>query len=164
MSNTPFKIRHVPRWWPDQESPPPFTCEAIATLDDVQELARLRKVSGAVPAWLILWAVLRRRNKNGRLGLVVLEACGVRPELLERDIHELHFPIGSGEPDLDFSVIHQVALGANVEAAALAHDWVGTEHLVLALFNNGEQVRKFFQAHRVTREAFTANLLALLGS
>ncbi|MBV9125744.1 MAG: hypothetical protein JO112_20535 [Planctomycetes bacterium] len=165
MSET-FKIWYVPRWWPDPERSPErgFTEAAIKVLDDVEGLANTRKISGAVPPVVVLWCVLRRWNQSGRLGLVVLEACGVSRESLEHDIEEELRPrFGSSGLGVDLGTIHQVVLKAHEEAATLGHNWVGTEHLVLALLTSEDTVLgKLFQKYGVSRERFKPKLAEIL--
>jgi ATP-dependent Clp protease ATP-binding subunit ClpA len=166
MRDESFKIWHVPRWWTESARPlgRGFTTAAIEALDDVKGLATAQGIGGEVPPVVVLWCVLLRWNKSGRLGLAVLEACGVDRQSLEHDIEAALRPrFGSSGPGLALERIYQVALRANEEAASLGHNYIGTEHLVLALFNGGDAtVDSLFQQHAITREAFNAKLGEIL--
>jgi ATP-dependent Clp protease ATP-binding subunit ClpC len=124
-----------------------------------------QNLHGLVPPVVVLWYVLRRWNHSGGwLGLAVLEACGVNRKALEHDIEEELGPLrGTSGPGLDLGKIQAMAFRANEEAASLGHNYVGTEHLVLALVNDEDAVvGKLFQKHAVNAERFKAKLVELL--
>jgi hypothetical protein len=94
----------------------------------------------------------------------VLRACGVDTVALERAI-EQGVPVssGSGRPVQDFGDIYAVAVRAREEALLLKHGWVGTEHLVLALFTGGDALtNRLFEDYGIASEAFKQTLNELL--
>src|SRR5262249_2137478 len=114
-----------------------FTDSARRFIHDAQSPASDRGISGKVSPVLILWAMLRWERK---VGMTVLEFCGVDVSALERDTElELRsFPAGTWRDGIDLIHFKTVATQAVEEAELCGHHYVGSEHLVLALFRNGD--------------------------
>ena len=169
MTYKRIEVRNYPftrvTYWPDTSRAGLFTTAATDVLEDAAHLAVALCLFEAVPPVVVLLGVLRRAGENGRLGLAVLEGCGVDRQLLELDIRQALDPqVGTRGNVLDLGKVCEVASRAEEEAAGLGHNWVGSEHLVLALFGMGDPtVNDLFHKHGVTREAFQAKLAEFLG-
>jgi len=115
-------------------------------------------ILGKVPLLLLLWSILRFR---GALSVSVVGRCGVSCDLLEQDAwRELKKHLDNGETSvIDLSRIAEVVNKAAAEAASLGADYVGIEHLVLALLRaQDESLSRLFSAHNLTYEGFKSVL------
>jgi ATP-dependent Clp protease ATP-binding subunit ClpA len=141
-----------------------FTDGALGVLEDACRLALQYGILGTAPPLLILWANLGRWDKNGRLGYEMLKACGVDRLVLEQDIlNDLAPRFGSAGTLLDLEPICEVASLAEVEAARLDRNYVGSEHFVLALFRSGDEpTLRLLCKHGITYERFQEKLAELM--
>jgi hypothetical protein len=128
---------------------------------------------------LALWAILRWERV---VGLIALERCGVDPDALARDVDEalasafaeIHAQIGrptrhalaTGQLVINFDEDAPFAAllpAAENEARGLRHNWVGTEHLVLAIIHHaGPRLRDVLDRHCVSYGTVRCALLDLL--
>jgi ATP-dependent Clp protease ATP-binding subunit ClpA len=128
------------------------------------ELSLRFSILGQVPATVVLWSLLRTREK---VGLAALKACGVRIELLETNIVQEISPLfgSKAEHEVNFQSVFELAQVACNEAALLGNNFVGTEHLTLALLQSeDESLRRIFQKYAVTYDLFKSNLIRLKNS
>ncbi len=133
-----------------------FTDSARRCIDDAQSRASARGMLGKLPPILILWAMLRWERK---VGVIAIEECGVDLSVLERDTEvELQsFPDGDWRDGVDFVQIKAVANQAVAEAVLRGHNYVGSEHLVLALCRvENQAIQRLFQKHGVSAEKYAA--------
>jgi hypothetical protein len=98
-----------------------FTDDAQRMLRSVGERARERGMFGVLPPSLLLWTMLRWERK---IGIVVLERCGVNLKELERDVEaELELlPPTHERQILDFGKICEIAVFACEEAKGLGYN------------------------------------------
>ena len=134
---------------------------AQTILQHTMERSLLRGITGEVPALMILWSMLRWEK---RVGLAIIELCGVDLRSLEQDVENKldEYISGSKCPTLDFIRIQEVVEAATKEAADLRHDYVATEHFVLALCRKGEcDISRLFEKHNLGYEFLKDNLVKL---
>jgi ATP-dependent Clp protease ATP-binding subunit ClpA len=102
-----------------------------------------------------------------KLGVAVLEACGVNMWSFERAI-EVALPNRGARhdspEDVDCSLLCKVAETACQEAESLGHAYVGTEHLVSALLQSEDGIlRELFERHHITYSTFKEKLAEKVG-
>src|SRR5580692_6123537 len=127
-----------------------LTDSARRFMRDAESRSGDRGMFGKLPPLLLLWTMLRWERK---IGVIVLERCGADLAMLEREIEsELESARDSDwRSGVDLVHLQSVAKRAVDEAAALEHDYVGSEHLVLALCRDtDEAVKRIFQRHNVS--------------
>jgi ATP-dependent Clp protease ATP-binding subunit ClpA len=140
-----------------------FTTNAIKMIQHATDRALDRGIHGELPAVLALWAMLRWERK---IGVVVLEQLGVDLRMLEMDVESewQALPPSHWRDGQDGRKIGNVVLLACEQSRALGHDWVGTEHLVLALCEIGDPLSgRVLQRHGISADRYKAALLPLLG-
>lgn len=127
-----------------------FTDPAMRIVRDAETRGLHRGLYGELPALLMLWSMLRwERNQ----GIVALERLGVDILALERDIDvELRPPKQPvGGILIDLVRLKAIATQAAEEAALIGDNFVGPEHLLLALCRDGDEgVRRVLQKQGVT--------------
>jgi hypothetical protein len=101
---------------------------------------------------------------GGGVGFAVLQEHGITMDALRRDAEEGLPPPVSGDPvprDLPFTALATTVLRRSMdEARELAHTYVGTEHLILALLHDPDSASaKLLSSHGVRR----ASTLRMLG-
>jgi uncharacterized protein (DUF433 family) len=139
-----------------------FTSDAIRVLDDADERASARGMLGELPDALVLWAMLRWERK---VGVTALAACGVDLGSLEKTVDEgLQTQRGFSHPlTIDYTGIGNIAIWAVEEAKGLGHQYVGTEHLLLALCRSSHPLTvSVFRKCRITPEVYRPKLMELL--
>jgi len=129
---------------------------------------------------LALWSLLRWERK---VGLVSLEHIGTDTESLSRHLDELltakaeENPVGArngvlilkktGEPykEPDFSALLEPLLGqAEHEAMALGHNYIGSEHILLAVIKlANRQLTEVFERHGLSYERIRSSAVDVLG-
>jgi len=162
-----------------------FTTSAIHIVEQLCPRAADRSMSTDVTErtvpMLALWAVLRWERK---VGLVALERTGVEVDALASDIDralaaacaEFRRVIGppplqtlpSGQRGIvvDFHApLAPLLDAAEHEALGLGHNWVGSEHLVLAVIRVADcRLREVLDRHRVGYESMQQAVLNVLRS
>jgi len=139
-----------------------FTTSAVLFLQQAGRRGTDRGMFGVLPPLLLLWSMLRWERK---LGIAVLDECGVNRRLLEEDVdQELSaYPRSDHYHYVDYSRIGEVAALAIQEACRLGHNYVGSEHLILGLCAIQDEVLvRLFRKHRIQPAEFTKKLFALL--
>jgi hypothetical protein len=160
-----------------------FTTSAIHIVEQLWPRAADRGVSAGITQqtvlMLALWSVLQWERK---VGLVALERMGVETEALARDVDraldmacaevrqrtgppELQIlPSGQRAIVVDFRIPLALLLAeAEHEALGLGHDWVGSEHLVLAIVRLAEpRLCAVLERHRVIYKELRQTVLDLL--
>jgi len=158
---------HIGKYWHAGPELPlqKFTDAAIAVLNAIVKKALELEIRGIVPPMLVLWCNLLRWNESGRLGFEVLKACGVDRQLMEADIRqELSSRADSSDKAANWDKICELARLAVKETVHLKRNYVGSEHLVLALFKiEDPAIAQLFRKHGVTYENFQARLAELMG-
>ncbi len=132
-----------------------FTDSARRFINDADARSGDRGMFGEIPPLLLLWTMLRWERK---IGVVVLERCGIDLAVLERDVEsELESAWDSDwRHGIDLIHLMSVAKQAANEAAALGHNYVGDEYFVLALCRDtDEAVKRVFQKHNISAERYT---------
>jgi ATP-dependent Clp protease ATP-binding subunit ClpA len=117
---------------------------------------------GKLPALLILWSMLRSERK---VGVVALEKCGVDLASLEREVEAELEPLSAENwrNGIDLAHFQAVANRAVKEAAQFEHNYVGSEHLVLALCRDPDEVvQRLLQKRGVSAERYTAAVRSVL--
>src|SRR5579864_7410983 len=126
-----------------------FTDAAHRIIRDSLSRGSDRGFFGKFPTLLIFWAMLRWERK---VGIMALEACDIDLAQLERDVvlEFRTFAKGSVRDGVDLIHLKTIAEQAVKEAALLGHNYVGSEHLTLALCRDqNEAVQRLFKKHGV---------------
>jgi Clp amino terminal domain, pathogenicity island component len=135
-----------------------FTDPAMRIVRDAETRGLHRGLYGELPAVLMLWSMLRwERNP----GIVALERLGVDILALERDIDvELRPPKPPvGGCLIDMVRLKTIATQAAEEAALIGDDFVGPEHLLLAMCRESDEgVRRVLHKHGLTAGRCTQSL------
>ena len=140
-----------------------FTDAARRFIHDARSRAGDRGIYGTLPPILILWAMLRWERK---VGVLAIEKCGVDLSQLEHDTEfELEsLPSVTWRDGIDLDHVKAAAKRAVEEAAQLGHNYVGSEHLVLALTRDAsDSVRRIFQKHGLSTEKYAEAVRSVLG-
>jgi ATP-dependent Clp protease ATP-binding subunit ClpA len=163
-----------------------FTTSAIHIIDQVWARAADRSMGSAeiteqTVAMLLLWSLLRWERK---VGLVALERSGVEPDALARDLDRLLsaasseagrqradqrqflvLPSGQRGEVIDVrNPLEPVLTQAEHEALALGHNYVGSEHLLLALIRRASPLLSgLLVQHSVEVERIRKAALEILG-
>ena len=155
---------HIPNSVTDQwMSDHRFTDAARRFIHDAASRAGDRGMHCKLPPILILWAMIRWERK---VGVLAIEECGADLSQLERDTQvELEsLPSGTWRDGVDLVHFKAAAKQAVEEAAKLGHNYVGSEHLVLALTRDAsDSVRRIFQKHGISTEKYTEAVRSVLG-
>ena len=162
-----------------------FTTSAIHIVEQLWPRAADRSMSTEVTEQtvptLALWSILRWERK---VGLVALERMGVELDALARDLDRAldaacaEFRRVNGPPRLqtlssgqrgvvvDFRAALAPLLGAaEHEARGLGHNWVGSEHLVLAVIRVADpRLREVLDRHRLGYERVRQAVVDVLRS
>jgi ATP-dependent Clp protease ATP-binding subunit ClpA len=116
-----------------------FTTCALHIIQQVpyRRLDRSMGLTAASCAPLLLWTILRWERK---IGLVAVEQAGIDLHALEKAVDGALRDLarerpGRGIDDAGVEALRGLVDEANQEAAALQHDWIGSEHLLLALLS-----------------------------
>ena len=160
-----------------------FTDSAIHIINQLWPRATDRGMSTEVNEQLImmlaLWTILRWERK---VGLVALERMGIELDVLAREIDQgltrtcneirqasgppkLHvLPSGQKGIVVDFNTpLEPLLATAEHEALALGHDYVGSEHLLLATIQRAcPRLREVCEAHGITCDRARNAVLDLL--
>jgi ATP-dependent Clp protease ATP-binding subunit ClpA len=125
---------------------------------------------------LALWSLLHWERK---VGLVALERMGVALDALARDVDRVliaacdearhvipkALPPGQKVILVDFQSPSQLLAAAEREAAKLGHEYVGSEHLLLATIAQAcSRLRAVLEKHAVTHDRTREAILGLLRS
>lgn len=162
-----------------------FTTSAIHIVEQIGSRAADRSMSSefteqTVPM-LVLWSLLRWERK---VGLVALERLGVEPDALARDVdrglseacaeHRRHagppqfltLPGGRHGIVVDFETpLEPLLEAAEGEAHDLGHNWVGSEHLLLAVVRLADpQLAGLLDRHGVAYDGARRAVVAVLQS
>jgi len=138
-----------------------YTDDAYLVLGYVWKRSLQCNIVGEVPPVIVLLSMLRWER---RLGLAVFEEWGGNRRSLEWDIVSEICSTAevSAEPLLDMRAINDVAIAAYEEARTLGKDYVGTEHLFLALLKSeDDMLRRLFTKHGLTYELFKDTLAGM---
>ena len=103
-------------------------------LKQAVERAIARSIYGVVPPIILLLTILRWEKKVGK---VIIEMCGVDLFEVEKFVDKYLAGLAnelSGGKFIDFRDVLEVVERACVEANALSHDYVASEHITLALW------------------------------
>jgi ATP-dependent Clp protease ATP-binding subunit ClpA len=161
-----------------------FTTSAIHIIEQLWPRAADRSmfdVTRQTVSMLALWSVLRWERK---VGLVALERMGVELDALARDVdraldaacaeirrqhgtpHWETLPSGQRGIVVDFRAPLAALLdAAEHEALGLGHNWVGSEHLLLATIRVADPcLREVLDRHRVAYDAVRQTVLDILHS
>ena len=114
---------------------------------DCKRRAIQRGVLGTIPCAMLIWSILRMDDLMGEW---LMERCGVNIDSLARSIESILIPDNRSEPGLvlDLLNISKALESARKEALVLGNQWVGTEHLLLALSNWPEsELPSILRAH-----------------
>jgi ATP-dependent Clp protease ATP-binding subunit ClpC len=160
-----------------------FTTSAIHIVEQLWPRAADRSTSTEITEqtvlMLALWSVLRWERK---VGLVALERLGVEPDALARDIDRaMHaaceevrqrtgppklqtLPSGRRGILVDYHTpLAPLLAAAEQEALGLGHNWVGSEHLVLAIVRLADPcLREVLDRHGVRYTEVRQAVLDLL--
>ena len=122
-----------------------------------------RRSATAACLWLmILWTMLRWEK---RLAVAILEACGVDLDLFERDVE---FCLGVREAcrpmvELVSDGLVAIVRDAAAQASSLGADYLGAEHILLALLaSDNKEAQELWARHRLTYRNYRAELLRIL--
>jgi hypothetical protein len=162
-----------------------FTTSAIHIVEQLGPRAADRSIhteltEQTIPM-LALWSVLRWERK---VGLVALERVGVEIDSLARDVDRAleaaceEVRRRTGPPKLQTlpsgqrcmvvdsqAPLAPLLVAAEHEALGFGHNWVGTEHLLLAVVRLADsRLREVLERHRVTYEEVRRAVLELLQS
>jgi hypothetical protein len=162
-----------------------FTTAAIHTVEQLWPRAADRSICTELTEqtvlMLALWSLLRWERK---VGLVALERMGVETDSLARDVDRAlaaacaeerrragppklqTLPSGLRGFGVDFHTpLAPLLAAAEHEALGFGHDWVGTEHLLLAVVRLADsRLGEVLERHRVTYEEVRRAVLDLLQS
>lgn len=140
-----------------------YTESAQRAIVLAQDEARQHR-HGAVGTGVLLLGLLRL---EGKVAWMALKAAGVDPQLLRRKVIEL---MGPGQSDvrgeIGFTpaakrVMVELAID---EARHLKHNYVGTEHLLLALCHDDGHAGAALRSFGLTRDGLVEKVLHLLGT
>ncbi len=150
-----------------------FTTSAIHIVEQLIPRAADRSLfiraedTGQV-ALLLLWALLRWECK---VGLAAIMNLGVNEDELARDVDRtlrmMPSPVGAQSALLlqIWPALEPLLVEAEHEAQSLAHDWVGSEHLFLALVRYPcPQLQQIWLKHDVDYNRAKATVTDLLKS
>lgn len=134
-----------------------FLDDAILILGQISARAAFRGMTGELHAALVLWSLLRWEK---RPGTEILLRCGARLQVLETTTDALLREHTSDPPCdvMDFARISEVVRESERQAQQLGHNYVGTEHLVLALCACDPDVARLFEEQGVTDDGLRAAL------
>lgn len=153
-----------------------FTDSAVRIVEQLWPRAMDRGMSSEVTEqtvpMLALWSVLRWERK---VGLVALERNGVNVDALACDVDRAidaacgDFRRANGPPQVCGVVVDFLAPLAPLletaerESLSLGHDWVGSEHLVLALIRIADlRLKRVLEQHGVAYDAVRKSILEIL--
>jgi ATP-dependent Clp protease ATP-binding subunit ClpA len=160
-----------------------FTTSAIHIVDQLWPRAADRsmtsEVSPQIVTMLAMWSLLRWERK---VGLVALERLGVEPDALAQAVNQAlstacaesrrhgappkfqAFPSGQKAIVVDFDTpLEPLLTAAEDEARAMSHNYVGSEHLLLAIIRQAcPRLQEVLQAHAVTYQRVKETVLDLL--
>ncbi len=150
-----------------------FTQDAVKVVEDAGSRAHARGLllvrSPPVDA-LVLWSLLRWERK---LGKVALEQLHVDVQRLENELDDELRKCSSMEseviacmPDVEWETLMEPFLvRAEDEAGKLGHDWVGTEHLLLAAVSRKDSMATdLVVRHQIGHEAIRHAVIELLSN
>lgn len=149
-----------------------FTTSAIHIIEQMLPRAADRSISTEITEQTILmqalWSVLRWERK---VGLVALDRIGVDTDALARDVDRELLKLrtlSSGHcslvMDIETSIIPLLA-AAEHEALELGHNWVGSEHLLLAIVRLADpSLCEVLERHRIVYNEVRLMVLDLLHS
>lgn len=158
-----------------------FTTSAIHIVEQLLPRAadRSMEVTEQTVTMLALWSLLRWERK---VGLVALERMGGEIDALAREVDralseacaEIHqrtgppklqvLPSGQRAIVVDFNTpLEPLLAAAEHEAIALGHNWVGTEHLLLAAVRLAcPRLREVLDRHRVGHDEVRQAVVEIL--
>jgi ATP-dependent Clp protease ATP-binding subunit ClpA len=163
---------------------PRITDPARRVLQQASERAAdrgLHVLDGPIFSALVLWTLLRWERK---VGLVAIEHTGANLVDLAQDVDALLSEYqescavaidpdgrlvmqksGIPAPNVDYGALRKRLLKqAQLEAQELGHDWIGTEHLVLAIARSAEApLAELLATHSITHERTKSSVQEVLG-
>jgi ATP-dependent Clp protease ATP-binding subunit ClpA len=162
-----------------------FTASAIHIIEQLPPRAADRRMSAQVTEQtanlLTLWAILRWERK---VGLVALEHMGVDVDSLSKAVDRIlsaacaeirqhagppeyqTLPSGQRAVVIDFDTpLEPLLTTAEAEALGMDHEYVGTEHLLLATIRRAcPRLREALQDHGITYVRLKAPIIEVLRS
>src|SRR5262245_34571128 len=132
-----------------------FTQEACRVFQhSFQRSCRLGR-SGTFSPELLLWSMLRW---DGLFGVTILSSCGVKQWRFEKSVRERLKKESVAVRDMGTTMA--IAKSAKFEAIALNQQYVGTEHIMLALLGqNNESLAGLFTAYDLSYDRYKAKLI-----
>jgi len=139
-----------------------FTDDAAYVVRDSVQRAFSRALAGLVPQAMVLWSIL---NWERKLALAALDYCGVDEDALRQAIlNELaELKVDTYDEDIDFRHISDTSVSAGNISRTRGEDYVGTEHLLLALCRSSDAiVQRVFEKFGITYQRIEVALRELL--
>jgi ATP-dependent Clp protease ATP-binding subunit ClpA len=163
MNTGEIKVTNAPHLVSEWLSAHGFTDDAREVLERTRKHALQHPTPGEVSPMVVLLSLLRWER---RLGLTVFEECGGNRRALTQDIISELCSAGevAAEPVLNMRAVSDIAAVAVEEARTLGNNYVGTEHLFLALLkSDDDMLRRLLTKHGVSYESFKVTLLGIRG-